>query len=221
MWDSVLLYGGLIIAGAAVLSMIKLRWRRLLIAAGGVLLIFVAFALPAKEKHAVSRASHLDKVMPVWQFDERHAIDIAAPPERVFDAILKVRADEITLFRTLTTIRCLGRCSGESIMNPPKTIPILEVATRTSFRYLAFDPPHELVVGSTLAPGVLATMNFLVADNGRGGSHLSTETRVFADSDSRRRQFAAYWRFIHPGSDIIRRSWLQAIKRRAEGRVDG
>src|SRR2546428_5495968 len=70
MWDSVLLYVGLMIAGAAVLSMIKLRWRRVLIAAGGLLLIVVAFALPANEKHAVSRASHLDNAMPVWQFDE-------------------------------------------------------------------------------------------------------------------------------------------------------
>lgn len=216
MWDSVLLYAGLIVAGAAVLSMIKLRWRRVLIAAGGVLLVVIAFALPASEKHAVSRASHLDNAMPVWQFDERHAIDIAAPPERVFDAILKVPADEIALFRTLTTIRCLGRCRGESILNPPKSMPILEVATRTSFRYLAFEPPHELVVGTTLAPGVLATMNFLVRDDGRGGSHLSTETRVFAENAPLCRQFAVYWRFIHPGSAIIRRSWLQAIKRRAE-----
>jgi hypothetical protein len=30
------------------------------------------------------------------------------------------------------------------------------------------------------------------------------------------RQFAVYWRLIHPGSDIIRRMWLRAIKRRAE-----
>jgi hypothetical protein len=216
MWDSVLLYAGLIFACAGLLSIIWLRWRGVLIVAGGALLMVIAFVLPASEKRAASRASHLDNAMPVWQFDERHAIDVAAPPERVFDAILKVRADEIALFRTLTTIRCLGRCSGESIMNPPKSTPILEVATRTSFRYLALDSPREVVVGTWVAPGTLATMNFLVADNGRGGSHLSTETRVFADSDAMRRRFAIYWRIIHPGSDIIRRSWLQAIKRRAE-----
>jgi hypothetical protein len=32
------------------------------------------------------------------------------------------------------------------------------------------------------------------------------------------RRFAIYWRRIHPGSDIIRRMWLRAIKLRAEGK---
>jgi len=59
-------------------------------------------------------------------------------------------------------------------------------------------------------------MNFLVTANPRGGSDLSTETRVYANNASTTRQFAIYWRLIHPGSDIIRRMWLRAIKRRAE-----
>lgn len=62
-------------------------------------------------------------------------------------------------------------------------------------------------------------MNFLVTPDEHGGSNIATETRVFANSDSARRRFAIYWRIIHPGSDIIRRMWLRAIKRRAEGGV--
>lgn len=57
---------------------------------------------------------------------------------------------------------------------------------------------------------------FLITSDGRGGSNLSTETRVFADNAAGVRQFAVYWRMIHPGSDSIRRMWLRAIKRRAE-----
>ena len=60
-------------------------------------------------------------------------------------------------------------------------------------------------------------MNFRVAAEDRGGSALSTETRIYANTPSALRQFAVYWRVIHPGSDIIRRMWLRAIKRRAEG----
>lgn len=56
----------------------------------------------------------------------------------------------------------------------------------------------------------------LITSDGRGGSNLSTETRVFADNAAGVRQFAVYWRMIHPGSDSIRRMWLRAIKRRAE-----
>ncbi|MCI0412232.1 hypothetical protein L0222_05445 [bacterium] len=50
----------------------------------------------------------------------------------------------------------------------------------------------------------------------RGGSLVSTETRVFANSSESLRRFAIYWRIIYPGSDLIRRMWLRAIERRAE-----
>jgi hypothetical protein len=36
--------------------------------------------------------------------------------------------------------------------------------------------------------------------------------------DDAHRTFAVYWRIIRPGSGIIRRSWLEAIKRRAEAK---
>jgi len=62
-------------------------------------------------------------------------------------------------------------------------------------------------------------MNFLVTSDERGGSIVSTETRVYVNDPSALRRFAVYWRVIHPGSDIIRRMWLRAIKRRAEGKI--
>jgi len=100
---------------------------------------------------------------------------------------------------------------------------------------LADDAPRELVIGTVvmaprgtrgaLTPQVfrldvppgfaLATMNFAVRPDGKGGSVVSTETRVFASSPAARRRFAAYWRLIYPGSAIIRRAWLSAIRRRA------
>lgn len=46
---------------------------------------------------------------------------------------------------------------------------------------------------------------------------LVTETRVFATDGAARRAFSRYWLLIRPGSGIIRRLWLRAAKRRAEG----
>jgi hypothetical protein len=67
-----------------------------------------------------------------------------------------------------------------------------------------------------LPPGfALAAMNFVVTPEGPNTSWVSTETRVFATSPDARRRFAAYWRVIYPGSAIIRRMWLRAIRRRA------
>jgi hypothetical protein len=56
-----------------------------------------------------------------------------------------------------------------------------------------------------------------------GGSavQLTTETRVACTDPTSARRFARYWRLIRPASGAIRRSWLTAIKRRAERRADG
>jgi hypothetical protein len=205
-----------------------------MVVAAGVAVVGIAFTLPAPESRIGGVETRLDEFAPVWQFNERHTIHIAAPPARVFDAIKRVRADEISLFKTLTWIRRGGRRLPVGILNAGAQKPIIDVATDTSFVRLAEDDPRELVVGTvvgappgardtlarevflkTLPPGfALATMNFLVTPDGRG-SIVSTETRVFANSPPARRRFAAYWRVIYPGSAIIRRMWLRAIARRA------
>jgi len=61
----------------------------------------------------------------------------------------------------------------------------------------------------------LAAMNFLVTADGPNASIVTTETRVFAIGPTARRRFATYWRVIYPGSAIIRRMWLRAIRQRA------
>lgn len=173
--------------------------------------------------------------MPVWQFGEFHSIEIAASPARAFEAMKAVTASEIFLFRALVWIRRGGRNLPEGILNPAKDDSLIDVATRSGFVRLAENPPRELVIGTvvrkpagsralltpdlfrqSLPPGyAIATMNFLVKPNGAGGSVVSTETRVFANSPQARRAFAMYWRVIYPGSALIRRMWLRAIKLRA------
>ncbi|HEV8181972.1 MAG TPA: hypothetical protein VGQ61_06335 [Candidatus Angelobacter sp.] len=72
-------------------------------------------------------------------------------------------------------------------------------------------------------PGfVLAAMNFrLEACDAKSNQAspctlLTTETRVYTTDAASRRAFARYWRVIYPGSSLIRRMWLRAIKKRAE-----
>lgn len=199
----------------------------------GLAIAWLAF--PIRE-HRVERAkSRLDEFMPVWQFSERHSIEVAAPPARAYEAMRAVTADEILLFRTLTWIRRGGRSLPEGILNAGKDKSLIDVATQSGFRTLAEDAPRELVIGTVvkrpegpsvrlgedvfrkpLPPGyAIAAMNFLIIPNASGGSTVSTETRVFANSDAARRGFARYWRVIYPGSALIRRMWLRAIKKRA------
>jgi hypothetical protein len=246
--DSYLVYLGFVLFFLGLVSLIRplrfvyIRTRRLaLIVAGfGLLLALGTLLLPYHDKEAASRVTKLDDWMPHWQVGERHTLQVAASPAKVFAAIHEVRADEILLFRTLTAIRRCGATGPESIMNAPEQKPLLDIATQTTFILLEEEAPRELVIGTviaapreargsghlepdlfrkTLRPGVvLATMNFVVTPAANGGSSVSTETRVYANSRSGLRQFGIYWRLIHPGSDIIRRMWLRAIAQRAEER---
>lgn len=243
MIESAIVYSGLILAAAGVVFVVKpvrrLRFtnrsRGLVVAGVGVFLAAVGLILPVSESRVTRVETRLDEFAPVWHFREFHTIRIAAPPSRVFEAIKHVRADEIRLFRTLTWIRRGGQPLPPSILNAGERESLIAVATQSGFVRLADDDPRELVIGTVvmappgthgtltpqvfqkeLAPGfALATMNFRVAADGPNRSSVSTETRVFANSPSVRRRFAAYWRVIYPGSAIIRRMWLRAIDRRA------
>ena len=160
--------------------------------------------------------THLDDLMPAWQFREFHSTHVAASPERVFDALRAVTPREILWFRTLTAIRRGFRRSPESILNAPKDAPLLDVATRTGFDYLANDAPREIVIGRRVAAGAMAMMNFVVTPDDRGGCEVSTETRVHASDKRSERLFGMYWLAIRAGSGLIRRMWLRAIRLRAE-----
>jgi hypothetical protein len=111
---------------------------------------------------------------------------------------------------------------------------------RAGFRVVAERAPEELVIGllgrfwtprggirsgvsaADFAAGpppghALAGWSFLVTPRGDGTCELRTETRVRCAPDARAR-FRAYWLVIRPGSGLIRRAMLRAIRREAEGR---
>jgi hypothetical protein len=206
----------------------------------GVACFLIGVNLPAPEKKIAGHTTILDDFVPTYQFAEFHTIRIAAPRERVFAAIRDVTANEITLFRTLTWIRRLGRPGPQNILSPPPNEPLIGVAMRSGFMKLAEEPGREVVLGTLVvappgwrpskdknftpgdfkalhAPGfALAAINFRVEDAAKGETLLATETRVYAMDASTKRKFAAYWRTIYPGSALIRVMWLRAIRRRAE-----
>ena len=185
--------------------------------AGGVALIVCGVLVPAPLVRIDHARSDLDRAMPQWQFQEVHRTHVDAPPDRVYRAIHAVTADEILLFRTLTWIRQprVRAPARTTILSPAAGVPILDVATQSGFRRLSERDGRELVL-ATMVGRATASINFLVEPAGAGGSELSTETRVLAPDARARRGFAAYWRVIYPGSALIRRMWLRAIKQRAE-----
>lgn len=245
MTASLVVYGGALVAllGAVFAALARRRvgtatlCAAVLAALGGIAVVLIGLALPSRDTVAAPARTRLDVVMARYQFRERHALTVAASPLAVDRAIRAVTADEIPLYRTLTWLRRLGRRTPAGLLNPPRAMPMLALATRSGFRVLDDDPGREIVLGvvgpvspaartATHAEGpspftpsadgyASIAMNFRVEPDGRGGSLLSTETRVFAPDAATRRRLGRYWRLIHPGSALIRRGWLAAIRRRA------
>jgi len=242
MRGSTVVYGALIAAAVGVVALVRtvlvpglgMRTEGAMLAVAGLATAAVGLLLPAFQSRVQTATTRLDDFMPAWQFNEVHSARVAAPPARVFDAVMQVRADEIFLFRALTWIRRGGRRLPPGILNAGSVVPLLEVAVRGGFVVLAEEAPREIVIGMIAAapagprprvtaglfqsppPGfALGAVNFVVRPDGAKGSLVTTQTRVFASNPGARRRFAAYWRVIYPGSALIRRMWLRAIARRA------
>jgi hypothetical protein len=242
---SLLFYAGLVLASIGLLCVVRplpvirvgSRRRGALLLLCGAVVAATGLLLPAGSWPPSSDRSRLDDFIPVAQYGERHAILIHAPREKVYRALRATTADEIRLFRLLTWIRSPRlpwRDTQESILAPSPHEPILDVALRSGFLLLAEEPGDEMVMGTIVCcrrariddpPGFVrldgpgyakAAMNFRLQDAGAGETLLTTETRIFATDDGTKRRFAVYWRVIYPGSALIRRMWLRAVRRRAE-----
>lgn len=184
----------------------------------------------------------LDDFLPTFDFTEVHVVNVHAPRERIFRALQDLTPAEITLVRTLFALRSLlVRLLGKGTMGFVETQPFLQQALRSGFILLAESPNQELVLGTIgqfwkitgsvpvrLAeasefltfhhPGYAkAAMNFSLEETpGVPSISVRTETRILIPYPAARKKFARYWRVIYPGSALIRRRWLRAIKRRAE-----
>jgi hypothetical protein len=210
------------------------------------LMVFLVGAIGARHvlhgsplaNYVVQPTSKLDEFAPIYQFSETASIPVRASAARVYDAIFRVTAAEVPLYRTLAWLRRGGVSGPVSVLNPPDDEPLVRVATRTSFLTLAEVPGREFVMGAVVmapegvklaagpspesfrgltSPGFAkAAMAFIIEPQGPGLCLLRTDTRVHATDAASRDVFARYWTVIAPGSLLIRHMWLRAIKVRAE-----
>ena len=164
----------------------------------------------------------IDDVLPGYDVRAVHSIDVAAPAQRVFAAVRDVTVAEAPLASLLLLFRGIRASRKRAIFE--------ELPER--YAVLAEEPGRELVIGGIAQPwrpafGVRTGVDFRTFDEpgyakiavnfAFDGGRLSTETRVALTDDAARRKFARYWLVVRPGSALVRRSWLRAIKRRAEG----
>ncbi|MFL6199248.1 MAG: hypothetical protein ACJ76J_08740 [Thermoanaerobaculia bacterium] len=144
---------------------------------------------------ALARPLFALRSLPAWLL--RRPVRTAHPDQAVVDAILKggfVLLEEGPLEMIVGVIGRFWQLSAT-------LVPLAGPADFAAFEREGY------------AKGV---MNFTVEPLGPGLTRLRTETRVLPLGPDAARKFRLYWLFVRPGSGLIRRIWLSAIKRRAE-----
>jgi hypothetical protein len=176
----------------------------------------------------------IDDFLPEWDEAERHETLVKAPPARVEEALRELAARDLPLSRLLFAIR--GALSPHK---PDPDVPFLESLLAAGFITLAEVPGEEVVLGVAGRPWALransldtlegpddfraysrpnairAAVNFALQPEGQA-TRLVTETRIAATDTAARRTFGRYWLIVMPGSALIRREALRAVRRKAE-----
>jgi len=239
---STLAYSGIVLAlcGLANLAIpfrflgIRKRAVGALLLAGGAGLTIATLLWPAPMIRVAQHRTVLDDVVPEFQFSERHSARIHARPEQVMQAVRQSTFGDMKSLVMLLKIRgAVLRIheTGDFLQDKP----ILDAFSASG--YISGGNEHELVMcgGANVRakrplavrtfeecadyrePGAIkVAFNFNVEDVGGGWSTIITETRVVATDDATRRGMGRYWRLIVPGSGLLRRQWLDGIKKRAE-----
>lgn len=245
-----LVYSGLLALAIGVTVMIRplvsLRIERR--RTGGLLLVLglatAVLGAMRSDDGTEPGANHMlvDDFLPVYDFNDIHAVRIHAPPEHIFHALKTVKASDLGIGSAVVAgIRSLPHYltrPHRSSSRPQK--PILEQSPESWWVPLAEEEGRELVVGfvgrfwkirdpefANIADSqeflvfdrsgyAKAAINFHIGDMNEGWCRLTTETRILPIDPVARKRFGLYWNVIHPGVAIIRRDLLRAIKRRAE-----
>jgi hypothetical protein len=181
----------------------------------------------------------LEEVLPRYEASEAHDVWVPAPPDVAFAAVRELTVREVRLLLPLMALRGLPRIlARRRRFRPPRTATVFDAFFRIGFVPLGERPGAEIAVGAVgrfwrlagnepvvvssreefvafAEPGYAkAAIGFSVSPE-RGGTRITTETRVAGTSPDATRAFRRYWFVIRLGSGAIRRSWLAAIRRRA------
>jgi hypothetical protein len=241
---STLAYSGIVLALCGLANLvipfrflgIRKRAVGALLLVGGVGLTIAALLWPAPTIRVAQHRTVLDDVMPEYQFSERHSARIHARPMQVMQAVRQSTFSDMKSLLTLLKIRGAALrtpSDATGALSPDKQI--LDAFSASG--YVSGGSEHELFMcgGANVRakrplavrtfeecadyrePGAIkVAFNFNVEEAGGGWSTLSTETRVVTTDDSTRTGMSRYWRLIVPGSGLLRRQWLEGIKKRAE-----
>jgi hypothetical protein len=239
---STLVYTGMVLALCGLANVVvpfrflgvRKRAVGALVLGAGVALSFVALYWPAATIRVAERKTRLDEIMPEYQFFERHSVRVHARPEQAMEAVREATFGDMKSLGVLLRIRAAALRAPFHASDDFQSKRILDAFSESGF--LSEDNEHEVVrcgagragpsrpevrtlqefVDFREQGGFKLAYDFTVEDAGGGWSRVSTETRMVGLGADTRRGMGRYWRLIVPGSGLLRREWLEGIKKRAE-----
>ena len=183
-----------------------------------------------------------DEFLASVDYAEAVEAHVPAPPARAFEAALAVTVNEMRLSALLVTLRGLpgliikrrlprwgsSHAFWDQLLREPGFTELGEAHDGyAAFGYVGrpWKPTGEgrNVSADEFAafdePGWAKVVMDLSATPGPEGSLLRTETRIHLTDEHARRAFSRYWTVVRFGSNVIRRDWLRAARRRAAAGV--
>lgn len=209
----------------------------------GILICLVSLFSPAILYHSKTNNQKIDALLPVYTSNEFHEVCINAPIEKVKQVLTVTGVKDIPVARLLMIIRGIAdedvdlsdrasnnQVGAETISTPDfnffvvspdewVTVMILKAVIITNDADKPA-PPEILTLEQFEAfndPGyVKVAVNFRFIRKSDDQTILTTETRNNGITLKDSHVFGIYWRIIYPGSAIIRRVWLDTIKKKAQ-----
>lgn len=210
---------------------------------GGVLVSIISLFCPVTVEHSPTTDQKIDALLPDYSFNEYHEVRIKASPERVRQILQVTGVKDIPAAHVLMKIRGIADEDVDMSDRAANNKAGSECFSTPDFNFFVVAPTEYITVmiiksamitnsSGKPAPPEIATLEEFISFNTPGyvkvavnfrfitanneETLLTTETRVQGIVACDSSVFGRYWRIIYPGSAIIRRVWLDTIKKRAQ-----
>ena len=208
----------------------------------GTLISVVSLLYPVKVKQSSTTNLKIDALLPNYSFNEIHEVQINASPEKVKQILQVTGVKDIPVVHLLMKIRGIADDSLDMSDRVANNKAGFDTFSTPDFNFFVVDPnefvtvmiiksamvsnksdkpaPPEILTLEQFTsfnnPGyVKVAVNFRFISTDNKSTTLTTETRVQGITSEDNSTFGYYWRIIYPGSAIIRRVWLDTIRKRA------
>lgn len=209
----------------------------------GVLISATSLFSPVTIKHSATNNQKADELLPEYTFNEVHEVHVKASVEKAKQILQTTGVKDIPAAHLLMKIRGIANEDADTSDFAAKSNVSSDTVSTPDFNFFVVSP-NEWITGMILKSAIISngdkkpappeitslqqfasfnepgyvkvTANFRFIETDPHNTLLTTETRVKGITLNDNRTFGYYWRIIYPGSAIIRRVWLDTIKKRAE-----